>query len=149
MIASVLLAEDNLEQCFFFKKALKEIAPSIQFTEVHNGEKLMEILENYLPDILFLDLNMPCKNGMQCIQEIRENRVYNSLPIIVYSIEKRHHTIQTVFDFGANLYFVKPKEYTELVPSLKEILSMDWSQPRAITKNYFIKDKYIPFQLNS
>ena len=73
MVKSIVLAEDNLEHCFFFKKCLKEVRPEIQFTEVVDGEKLMALLERYQPDLLFLDLSMPCKNGIQCIQEIREN----------------------------------------------------------------------------
>lgn len=145
MINTVLLSEDNLEQCFFFKKALKEILPSIQFSEVHDGEELLSFLENYLPDLLFLDLVMPCKNGIQCIKEIREDRRYDALPIIVYTVSKRENAIQTTYGLGANLFFSKPKEYSDLVSSLKVILSMNWSHPGLITKQYFQDNKYVPF----
>ena len=145
MINAVVLAEDNLEHCFFFKKALREAAPSIQFTEVHDGGKLMELLKNYIPDLLFLDLDIPCRNGVQCIKELREDRAYNNLPIIVFTISSRQHTIQTTYGFGANLYFVKPDEYGLLVSSLHKILSMNWSNPKTITENYFHNNKYVPY----
>lgn len=145
MINSILLAEDNLEHCFFFKEALKQVAPDVQFTEVHDGDKLISFLENFLPDILFLDLAMPCKNGIQCIKEIRENRFYDSLPIVVFTISARNHTIQTAYGFGANLYFVKPEEYSQLVWSLKTILSIDWTNPKTISQRHFRDNRYVPF----
>jgi len=145
MIKSILLAEDNLEQCFFFRKALKEIAPEIQLNEVHDGDTLMELLEFYIPDLLFLDLAMPCKNGVQCIQEIRENRAYDQLPIVVFTISSQEHTIQTAYGLGANLYFIKPGNYDLLISSLQEIIAMDWSDPKLVSENYFYDNKYKAF----
>lgn len=147
MINSVLLAEDNLEQCFFFKRALKEIDPSIQFSEVHDGDKLMELLENYFPDLLFLDLAMPCKGGIQCIKEIRENRVYDTLPIVVFTVSSQNNAIQTAYGLGANLYFVKPNDYTLEKIALEKILAIDWSDPGAVTESYFIENRYMPFRV--
>jgi DNA-binding response OmpR family regulator len=147
MITSILLAEDNLEHCFFFRKALQEIAPDIQFSEVHDGDKLIALLESYLPDLLFLDLSMPCKNGVQCIQEIRENRIYDSLPIVVFTVSSQHNSIQASYGFGANLYMIKPESYELLVSSLKAILSMNWNDAKSITEKHFESNKYMPFQL--
>jgi len=135
-IRSVVLAEDNLEHCFFFRQSLKEVAPEIQLTEVYDGEKLMRLLERYLPDLLFLDLSMPCKNGIECIREIRENHSLNLLPIIVFSINSKNHSIQTAYDLGANLYIVKPEDYTNLVLCLRKVLAMDWKNPKSITLEY-------------
>jgi CheY-like chemotaxis protein len=149
MINSIVLAEDNLEHCFFFKKALKEIAPSIQIAEVHDGDKLIELLESYLPDLLFLDLAMPCKDGVQCIKEIRADRLYDRLPIVVFTMSSQDNAIQTAYGFGANLYIVKPNEYSKLVQSLNSILSMDWTNPKLITEKFFRGNRYIPFMYNS
>ena len=146
MINTILLAEDSLEYCFFFKKALNEIAPSVQFTNVHDGDQLMMLLESFLPDLLFLDLSMPCKNGMQCIQQIRQDSSYDALPIVVFTISKQNANIQTAYECGANLYFVKPQEYYELVSSLQTILSLDWSNPKAITNQHYRSNKYVPFK---
>src|SRR5947209_917696 len=129
-IGSLLLAEDNLEHCFFFKKALQQVGPKIQYSEVNDGDALMQLLENFIPDLLFLDLNMPCKNGAECIKEIRENRAYDSLPIVVFTISTQENAVQAAYGFGANLFFVKPTNYVALISSLKTILSMDWSDPK-------------------
>jgi DNA-binding NarL/FixJ family response regulator len=148
MVRSVVLAEDNLEHCFFFRKSLKEVAPQIQLTEVNDGEKLVRLLERYLPDLLFLDLSMPCKNGMQCIREIRENKSLDLMPIIVYSINSKNHSIQTAYDLGANLYIIKPQEYGDMVSCLEKVLSMDWKNPKSITGQY-TSNKKQPFSYST
>lgn len=145
MIGSVVLAEDNLEHCFFFKKALKEVAPRVRFAEVHDGDQLMQLLESYMPDLLFLDLGMPCRNGVQCIKEIRDRRVYDSLPVIVFSVNDDSRNIQAAYGFGANLYVVKPGAYDLLKVMLHRILSMSWEDPHSVTRTYFAGDHYMPF----
>jgi DNA-binding response OmpR family regulator len=145
MVKSVLLADDSLEHCFFFKKALKEVAPDVELIEVYDGDKLVELLESYLPDLLFLDLAMPCRNGVQCIKEIRANRVYDCMPVIVFSVSSDEAAIQAAYNSGADLYIIKPGEYGLLNAALKNILSMDWGNSREIAKKYFKGAKYFPF----
>ena len=144
----MVLAEDSLEQCFFFERALKEVAPETVFAVVNDGDKLITLLESYLPDLLFLDLSMPCKNGVECIKEIREQRAYDSMPIIVFSVSADDHAIQAAFGYGANMYMVKPGEYLLLKSILEDILSMDWSDPESVTAKYFCKNKYVPYNNN-
>jgi len=145
MINSIVLAEDNLEHCFFFKKALREVAPSIQFTEVPDGNKLIELLQSYIPDLLFLDLGMPCKDGVECIKELRENKMYDNLPIIVFTLSSQDNAIQAAYGFGANLYIVKPGEYYKLASVLAAILIMDWSDPKSIAEKHFHHNRYVAF----
>lgn len=147
MEKSIVLAEDNLEHCLFFERALKEIAPQVNFSSVHDGDKLMELLESYLPDLLFLDLGMPHKNGVQCIKDIKEQRIYDSMPIVVFSVTEDHQAIQAAYGYGANLYVVKPGEYFLLKGLLQNVLSMDWTDPKSITEKYFDNNKYKWFAL--
>lgn len=149
MIQSILLAEDNLEHCFFFKRVLKEVAPDIHLFEVHDGDELISLLEKFLPDLLFIDLNMPCKDGIQCIKQIRENKAYDNLPIVVFTVSSQHNAIQTAYGFGANLYIVKPKEYSQLAAALNNILLMNWTDLKSITSNYFRNNKYVPFAIEA
>jgi CheY-like chemotaxis protein len=145
IIKSILLAEDSLEHCYFFKRAVKDINPEIIFTEVHDGDELMDLLESYIPDILFLDLNMPCRDGMKCIMEIRENSSYQHMPIVVFSISKEPASIQLAYELGANLYFIKPKGYSALLDALRSILQMDWSKPDLVREHYTEKKEYAVF----
>ena len=73
---NILLADDDADDCFFFEKALREIPMATQLTTVNDGERLMDHLSKnmeQLPDVLFLDLNMPRKSGFECLTEITEN----------------------------------------------------------------------------
>jgi DNA-binding NarL/FixJ family response regulator len=145
MIDSVILAEDNLEQCFFFERALKEVSPKTVFTAVHDGDELMALLEKYLPDLLFLDLGMPCKNGVECIKEIRDDRTYDSMPIVVFSVAADDHAIQAAYGYGANIYLVKPGEYSLLASALRDVFSMDWRDPKRIAEQYFCNNRYVAY----
>ena len=145
MVDSVVLAEDNLEHGFFFRRALKEVAPQTRCAAVQDGEKLMELLDSYLPDLLFLDLGLPCKDGVQCIKEIREHRTYDLMPIVVFSAQADERAVQTAYSYGANLYIIKPDNYLLLKSFLQNILSMDWSDPKKVTERFFHKYRYLPF----
>jgi DNA-binding NarL/FixJ family response regulator len=145
MVGSVVLAEDSLEQCFFFERAVREASPQTVFSPVHDGNELMALLEKYLPDLLFLDLNMPCKGGVQCIKEIREQRTYDSMPILVFSVSVDEQAIQAAYGYGANMYMVKPGEYSLLTSVLRDVLSMDWSDPKRIAEQYFCHNRYVTY----
>jgi len=90
---------------------------------------------------------MPCKDGVACIKEIREDKAYDNLPIVVFTVSAQNNAIQIAYGFGANLYMIKPKEYSNLVVALKAILSMNWSNPKSVAEKQFLHDKYIPFEV--
>ena len=73
-IRSIVLAEDDKDDHIFFSEALMQIDPSLKLTTVDDGNELMDLLKHYYPDILFLDLDMPYKNGLECLKEIRSQR---------------------------------------------------------------------------
>jgi DNA-binding response OmpR family regulator len=146
-IKNIFLAEDNKEHRLLFEKAIVAIDRNIRLTTVTNGEELLQLLSHYVPELLFLDLEMPSKNGMQCLQAIRANKTYDTLPIVVFTATRRSNNIQLAYGMGANLFFAKPPDYEVLVLSLRAILQMDWEDPEAITARHFVDNHYFPFQL--
>ncbi len=85
---NILLAEDDKDDCLLFQEALEELDLQTQLTFVHDGVQLMQLLtknSNQIFDVLFLDLNMPCKNGYECLEEIKRSDELKSLPIIIFS----------------------------------------------------------------
>jgi CheY-like chemotaxis protein len=73
----ILYADDDDDDGFLFRQALDEVNPFTKLKLVTDGEKLMKYLasaDEEHPDIIFLDINMPCKNGKQCLKEIRSNK---------------------------------------------------------------------------
>src|SRR2546423_11976763 len=90
----VVLADDDKDHGLLFKIVLKQVDPTKSLTIVKDGEELMDLLNTQVPDLLFLDLNMPCKNGIECLREIRNNPHLKDLPIVVYSSSSHMTDIQ-------------------------------------------------------
>lgn len=85
---NILLAEDDQDDRDFFDKVLKEIPVHTHLTTVIDGEQLMNYLYKnlgHLPDVLFLDLNMPRKNGFECLCEIKEDEKLKDLLVVMFS----------------------------------------------------------------
>jgi CheY-like chemotaxis protein len=145
-LQSIMLADDDKNDREAFERALVQIASDKKLTIVTDGDELLHLLHYYVPDLLFIDLNMPCKNGIQCIREIREDKRYAQVPIVVFSATSRPNNIQVAYGLGANLFFVKPQVYSDLVISLRQILDLDWSDPEGISSQHFENNSYQPFR---
>lgn len=147
VIQTIVLADDDRDDHDFFATALQEINPSLILTIVKDGNELLSLLSHYAPDLIFLDLDMPCKNGLECLREIRDNVVFQSLPVVVFSSTSRPANITTAYEMGGNLFFTKPSNYHDLVAAINKILAMDWSDPEKVKEQFIIDDNYVPFSI--
>ena len=86
VIGNIILAEDDIDDQNIFQIALQEIDSSIQTQFVSNGKELLHLLQTHKPDILFLDLEMPYKNGLECLLEIKNDPRLEKIPVIVFFI---------------------------------------------------------------
>jgi DNA-binding response OmpR family regulator len=89
----------------------------------------MEYMHNpdsQLPHILFLDLNMPYKNGLDCLKEIRADQRFKNVSIAIYSTSSSEKDIENTFVEGANIYIKKPNDFSELKKVIKEVVHMNW-----------------------
>jgi CheY-like chemotaxis protein len=128
----ILLADDDAGSREIFIEAIGQIAPHIKISVAVNGQKLMNALLSQaeaLPDIIFLDLNMPLKNGKECLLEIRNNNRLRDIPVIIYSTSSHDDHIEETFVGGANFYMIKPDSFYDLKLIAKNILSLDWVEP--------------------
>ncbi len=122
----ILLADDDEDDCFLFKEALDELVNGARLSTVDNGEELMQLLYKMetLPDILFLDLNMPRKNGMQCLSEIKQSQRLKHLPVIIYSTSFQKNVVDLLYHQGAQFYIRKPNVFTQLKHAIYEALTI-------------------------
>ncbi|MGZ3881037.1 MAG: response regulator, partial [Flavisolibacter sp.] len=79
-ISNLIFCEDDDDDRFLFNDVLQEMNSKLKVDFVANGVRLMELLKHYVPDLLFLDLEMPFKNGLECLVEIRSNPKLKDLP---------------------------------------------------------------------
>ena len=124
---NILLADDDTDDCLFFKDAVTVCKPLANFTAVHDGDQLMQLLCNEttkMPDMLFLDLNMPRKNGFECLAEIKRHKKLRALPVVIFSTSGIADEITAVFKTGADVYIRKPRDFTQLVKIIQHALPM-------------------------
>jgi len=139
---NILLADDDTDDCIFFKQALHELILPTSLTAVHDGEQLMQFLTdetNELPHILFLDLNMPRKNGFECLSEIKLSEKLKQLPVIVFSTSFEQEVVNMLYQNGAQYFIRKPSEFSQFKKIIQQSLTLvaqgDISQP---TKENFV-----------
>jgi CheY-like chemotaxis protein len=125
---NVLIAEDDDDDFFIFSEAIKEISITVILSRAENGEILIRLLEEKFPDMVFLDISMPCVDGRNCLQHIRSNRRYDDLPVIMYTSISDFETVEFCYRQGSNFYVYKPNSYAELVEVLEKIFAIDWKK---------------------
>jgi CheY-like chemotaxis protein len=124
-VHTLLLADDDSDDCIFFKDALDDLPVSVNLITVNDGVELMQTLSSntqQLPDILFLDLNMPRKTGFECLSEIKENERLKHLPIIILSTSLDMKVVNSLHDMGAHYYIRKPGEFKQLKKLIHEAI---------------------------
>ena len=137
----IFLADDDDDDRLLFTDVLKEYANDSKVTFAHNGEQLMKLLHESaekLPDVLFLDLNMPLKNGIECLDEIRHDEKLKKLPVVIFSTSSHPGTINRMFESGAHLYIRKPNDFMNLKKVIYDALQKDWLSPSQPTKEEFV-----------
>jgi CheY-like chemotaxis protein len=123
----VLLADDDPDDCQFFKATLVQLVIPTNLTVVHDGEKLMRLLldeATVLPDVLFLDLNMPRKNGFECLFEIKSNPKLNLLPVIIFSTSFEQEVVNNLYNSGAQYFIRKPSEFSQFKKIIQQTLTL-------------------------
>lgn len=136
----ILLADDDRDDQEFFTEAVAAQAPQVKISVADNGEQLMKMLKDGLsPDILFLDLNMPRKDGRECLREIRRDEKLRDLPVIIYSTSSNRQQIDETWHEGANFFLTKPESFGELKKIAAWIFAFDWPEKfNPTAKNKFV-----------
>jgi CheY-like chemotaxis protein len=123
----ILFSDDDTDDALLFTQAADLMTSSILLSFAEDGEQLMRYLSREsLPDMIFLDLNMPVKNGLECLREIRSDKKLDWLPIIIYTTSDNPRDIDACYDLKANLYVVKPTSFESIIKTLKKIINMDF-----------------------
>lgn len=124
---NILLADDDEDDCALFKEALEELDLPVQLTTVPNGEQLLERLgknQKKLPHVLFLDLNMPRKNGFAALLAIKLNKKLEKIPVIIFSTSFDQDMVNLVYKDAAHYYIQKPVEFSQLKKVILQALTL-------------------------
>jgi CheY-like chemotaxis protein len=122
----VLLADDDSDDRFFFARTLSELPIPTQLTTIEDGEELMNYLtenHNMLPDIIFVDLNMPKKNGIECLSEIKNTEKLKLLPVVMISTSVLDDVADLIYEAGAH-YYVRKTNVADLKKNLLHVFTL-------------------------
>lgn len=125
----ILLADDDEDDRNLFIDALNELKINTKIEVVKDGQELLDFFDKpdvNLPQILFLDLNMPCKTGIECLTEIKKDERLKNLSIAIYSTSASEKDIEETFVRGANVYIKKPNNFDSLKKVLSEVVTLNW-----------------------
>ena len=121
----ILYADDDPDDRYLFRAALKELGLSFRLDEFENGIELENALvEKDTPnDLIFLDLNMPQKNGLETLASLGSVIPKKKLKIIVFTTAGNEEVIKETFELNAVLFVKKPSDFHELMATLNFILA--------------------------
>ncbi|QSW89293.1 MULTISPECIES: response regulator [Flavobacterium] len=121
----ILLADDDRDDTEMFCEALGEIDENIKCHCAENGSEALQILNTLdeAPSVIFLDLNMPIMNGWDCLKELKSDKRYKDVPVIMISTSSHKNDMDTASKLGAICYFVKPNNFKDLKQVLHSITS--------------------------
>jgi CheY-like chemotaxis protein len=126
---TILIIDDDDDDRSLFLDALKEVNDTVKCLSASNGQDGLNILKNMkgvLPDLIFLDLNMPCLNGKQCLAEIKNNSDFAHIPVIIYSTTKRFEDVEETKKLGAAYFLTKPALFDGICNAIKMLLEVEW-----------------------
>jgi len=134
----ILVAEDDADDRAFIADAFQQLKILNNIKFVENGEELINSLasSNNLPDLIFLDLNMPVINGIQSLKIIKKNNIFKKIPIVVLTTSKNDKDICMAYEKGISAYIVKPFTFEDLLNVIQE------------TTNYYFQIVTLPFEDN-
>ena len=134
-IRKILLAEDDDEDYDLLNSAVLSIYSSVDILRTTNGIMLSSIMESSIsPDLIILDINMPFKNGISCLKEIKSNPKFAKTKVVMFSTTCLQKDIDTCYELGADFFIVKPNTYSKIIEQFKALF----------LHPYFIKEERTP-----
>lgn len=149
----ILLAEDDADDREFFMDGVEKTGLDIHLVTVADGEQLSKTISGIEqpppPHFIFLDINMPRKNGKACLKEIRANKFFNPVPVIMLSTSSNPRDVEETYKSGASRYIFKSDFAGNEALVLKKLLASESEQLISPTQaDYVFNVKQAGFKRN-
>jgi len=141
----IILTDDDEDDRSFFKDAIESLGLNCSVEFCENGQVLVERLsdENNLPDLVFLDLNMPILSGLEALEKIRSNQKFFTIPVIaIYSTSSDRNDKLKSLELGADAYITKPTDFEMLKKIIHKAITNDWKNREEIIMDNFVTGKF-------
>jgi CheY-like chemotaxis protein len=124
MKKTILLVDDDRSERNLFKEAILEVNPAISYLSAEDGNDALALLasrQDNLPDVIFMDINMPGMNGWTCLIKIKDDERYAHIPVIMYSTSAHQRDVDIAMEYGALCFCVKPENFKTLTYIIKVV----------------------------
>jgi CheY-like chemotaxis protein len=117
----ILLIDDDKDDQLTFCRCVYEIDPAIECLIANNGMEAMLHLRtiNPKPSLIFLDLNMPLMNGFEYLEELKEQKIYSNIPVVIFTTSSTEEDRARCRELGVTEYLVKPTDVEVLKKKVK------------------------------
>lgn len=131
-LKSIFLVEDDQDDQMFFTECIEKIKNATLFGVANNGREALDKLKisPKLPDIIFMDINMPRMNGIECLKEITRTIRIKNIPVVMLSTDTSKAQLTRVL--GAKAFIIKPTNYETLLTEIEEIINSDFPVPSGV-----------------
>jgi CheY-like chemotaxis protein len=138
---TIFYTDDDEDDLSIFTDAVDSLSVKIQLKTYSGGDKLLTAINNPppTPHVVFLDLNMPGKNGFDVLTELRKSDVKKDIPVVIFSTSNEPGIIEKCRLLGANLFITKPVLMKDIVSSIEHALRINWKEFVPDTKNFVYK----------
>jgi DNA-binding response OmpR family regulator len=125
---NILIIDDDNDDSDFLRDAIQQISPRANCTMVSSSEEALEGLQTKQiprPDLIFLDLNMPRINGMQCLGKLKATASVSEIPVVVYTTSKSHDQNVESLKLGASHFVTKPSGFRQLCQVVRDVFAKE------------------------
>lgn len=139
----ILIADDDWDDIVLLKETLQNIFPLTDIVDVSDGiAALRHIKTCSKPDLVFLDLNMPLENGLNCLKDIFNLELLPNVPIIIYSTSNNIKDIDEAYKYNASFYVIKPNSYKVLNQIIEQLIKqLEVTGGQRVDKENFVLSK--------
>jgi CheY-like chemotaxis protein len=139
-LEQIMLVDDDADDRDLFAEAIAFVNPTLEIVMKRNGEEMIQHLQvaDRLPDLIFLDLNMPRLNGKEALHAIQKDQRWKNIPVIIYTTSLNPLDIDETYNAGARHFMRKPNSFEALKELLNSILFADPIKLKSRTKEQFI-----------
>lgn len=137
--------DDDADDVEVFADAIKTIEDTVpaklKMYSFYEGDVFLKAIRKKYPEngIVFLDINMPVKNGFQVLSEIRNDEILKNIPVVMYSTSSNGISVDKSYELGANLYAIKPRSFDVLKDIIKKVLAVNWQDFTTNKANFVIQ----------
>src|SRR6266542_272203 len=123
---NIFLVEDDEDDQQFFIDAIKEIDNSICLYPAKNGVEALAKLNNMntLPDLIFMDINMPLMNGLECLSHLKKHIQFKKIPVVILTTTSNGLERERARVIGANFFLLKSCDFSLLLKNIKDMLNL-------------------------